>query len=79
MTALITDTLVHELLRLPSRQVWADYDAEADVLYVSFRKPQRADDTVMEDDGNLYHYAGETLVGVSILNASRKGVSLPSG
>ena len=23
-----------------SRQVWIDYDEEADVLYISFRKPQ---------------------------------------
>jgi hypothetical protein len=30
----------------------------------------------MEEDGNLYHYAGDTLVGVTILNASHKGMAL---
>jgi hypothetical protein len=27
------------MLRLPARQVWVDYDQEADVLYMSFRRP----------------------------------------
>jgi uncharacterized protein YuzE len=68
----ISRELVSQLLALPARQVWTDYDSEADVLYVSFRKPQRADDSVMEEDGNLYHYHGQELVGVTILHASRK-------
>jgi len=76
VAALITNTLICELLNLPSRQLWTDYDAEADVLYVSVRKPQQADDTIMEEDGNLYRYAGDMLVGVTILNASHKGVAL---
>jgi len=59
MAALITEGLIYELLNLPSRQAWMDYDAEADVLYISFRKPQQADDSILEDDGNIYHYAGE--------------------
>lgn len=28
------------LLKMPSKKVWIDYDEEADVLYISFRKPQ---------------------------------------
>ncbi|MEW6579746.1 MAG: DUF2283 domain-containing protein [Chloroflexota bacterium] len=73
MAALIRELLIHELLQLPSHQLWTDYDSEADVLYISFRKPQRADDTVM-GDGNLYHYAAGVLVGVTVLNASRQGM-----
>ncbi len=72
MAAPIAPTLVEELLALPTRQVWSEYDAEADVLYLSFRKPQQANDSVMEDDGNVYHYRDDTLVGVTILNASTK-------
>ena len=34
----ILDTLPH-LLRMPSKQVWFDFDEEADVLYVSFERP----------------------------------------
>ncbi|MBK8136390.1 MAG: DUF2283 domain-containing protein [Chloroflexi bacterium] len=72
MAAPIAPTLVEELLALPTRQVWSEYDAEADVLYLSFRKPQQANDLVMEADGNVYHYRDDTLVGVTILNASTK-------
>ena len=40
-------TFVPELLRLPYSQVWSDYDYDegADVLYLSFEKPQCANDT----------------------------------
>jgi uncharacterized protein YuzE len=47
-----------------------DYDAEGDVLYLSFAMPQQATDSVMGEDGNVYHYRGEQLVGVTILHAS---------
>ena len=74
---IIPRNLIDGLLDLPARQVWADYDAGADVLYVSFRKPQQADDSVIEDDGNIYHYAGQELVGITVLDASSKRVALP--
>jgi uncharacterized protein YuzE len=28
------------LLKMPSKRMWVDYDEEADVLYISFKKPQ---------------------------------------
>ncbi|NDJ76685.1 MAG: DUF2283 domain-containing protein [Chloroflexi bacterium] len=68
----ISSELVRRLLDLPGRQVWTDYDSEADVLYISFRKPQQANDSVMADDGNIYHYRDAELVGVTVLNASRQ-------
>ena len=49
-----------------------DYDAEGDVLYLSFAMPQQATDSVMGEDGNVYHYRGERLVGVTILHASKR-------
>ena len=56
------------LLNMPSRQTWTDYDEEADVLYISFRKPQHANDSIME--GNvIYHYDDKTLVGLTVLHA----------
>jgi uncharacterized protein YuzE len=68
----ISRGLVDEVLSLPARQIWTDYDAEADVLYISFRKPQQANDSIMQDDGNIYHYRDEELVGITVLNASKK-------
>jgi hypothetical protein len=29
------------LLKFPERRFWVDYDAEADVLYISFRRPNK--------------------------------------
>jgi hypothetical protein len=49
------------LLSAPSKQIWTDYDDEADVLYISFRKPQQANDSVLEGD-TIYHYHEEELV-----------------
>ena len=68
----ISRGLIDEVLSLPARQLWTDYDAEADVLYISFRKPQQANDSIMQDDGNIYHYRDEALVGITVLNASQK-------
>jgi hypothetical protein len=33
---------VPQLVRFPTKQLWIDYDEEADVLYLSFYKPQTA-------------------------------------
>ena len=59
-------------LKLRTKKLWLDYDEEADVLYVSFRRPQKATDSRMEGD-LIYHYRDEELVGVTILHASEIG------
>ncbi|MBC8461747.1 MAG: DUF2283 domain-containing protein [Deltaproteobacteria bacterium] len=57
------------LLMAPSKKIWVDYDDEADVMYISFHKPQKANDSIMEDN-IVYHYRDEELVGLAILRAS---------
>jgi uncharacterized protein YuzE len=37
------------LLKMPSNRIWIDYDENADVLYISFQKPQHADDSEMQE------------------------------
>ena len=69
-TITIDRRLISFLLQLPARQVWMDYDAEGDVLYLSFAMPQQATDSAMGEDGNIYHYRDKQLVGVTILHAS---------
>ena len=61
--------LIPHLLRLPSSQIWYDYDEEADVLYISFRKPQHADQSEMEDN-IITHYPVDIhqVAGVEIRN-----------
>lgn len=71
-TPIIDLDFVTGLLRLPFPKVWSDYDAEADVLYLSFEKPQCADDSVMDEDGNIYHYREGRLVGITLPNAGQR-------
>jgi uncharacterized protein YuzE len=59
------------LLKMPSKRVWIDYDDEADVLYISFRKPQQAKESEMESD-IIYHYRDKELVGLTILHAKSR-------
>jgi len=58
------------LVKLPIERYWVDYDREADVLYLSFQRPQKATNTEMTDDGLLLRYRNKQLVGITILNAS---------
>jgi uncharacterized protein YuzE len=50
--------------------MWIDYDEEADVLHLSFKRPQRANDSQMRDDGIIVHRRGKEIVGITILEAS---------
>jgi uncharacterized protein YuzE len=67
----LLESLPH-VLKLPSKQIWFDFDEDADVLYVSFERPQAATDSELTDDGILMRYRGEQLVGVTILNARKR-------
>jgi uncharacterized protein YuzE len=64
--------LATKIMKLPARQVWLDYDKQADVLYMSFRKPQGATETIELDDDILLRKAGKEIVGLTILNASSR-------
>lgn len=61
------------LLKFPKAKLWVDYDKEADVLYVSFERPQKATDSEMLDNGVLLRYKGDKLIGMTILEASKRG------
>lgn len=61
------------LVDFPQERFWVDYDSQADVLYISFRSPQDADDSIMTEEGILLRYRQEELVGVTVLDASERG------
>jgi len=65
--------VVPHLLKMPSKRIWIDYDEDADVLYISFQKPQHADESEM-DENIIYHYQGEDLVGITVIGAKKYGV-----
>jgi uncharacterized protein YuzE len=67
----ISDAVPH-LIRLPDRKAWIDYDEQADVLYISLKRPQKATDTkFLADKGILLRYRAKDLVGVTVLDASK--------
>lgn len=78
-TAEINQTLnqVYEIIphfiKLTPKKMWFDYDEGADVLYINFRKPQRATDSEMLENGVLLRYRDAELVGITIMEASKRG------
>lgn len=52
-------------------KLFVDYDEEADVLYVSFGKPQKADNAIQGKDGIIRRKKAGKLIGLTILQASR--------
>lgn len=67
----ITEMVSH-FIKLPETRMWMDYDKDADVLYISFKRPQRATDSEMLENGVLLRYKGDELVGITILDASKR-------
>ena len=63
---------VPNLVRLPKRRVWLDYDAEADVLYLHFAEKPSSNHSQMRDDGIVLDYHGDQLVGLTVLEASSR-------
>ena len=60
------------LAACPTTHFGVDYDQEADVLYISFERPQKATDTELTDEGLLLRYRHKQLVGVTVLDASTR-------
>src|SRR5215470_17661587 len=44
--------------QIPQGSLWSSYDAEADVLYVNFKKPSHAVDSELTDDDVILRYEG---------------------
>ncbi len=64
--------MASDILRLSTQQAWIDYDKEADVLYMSFRRPQRATNTIEMDEDVLLRKDGNEIVGITIMNVSTR-------
>lgn len=71
-----TDELKEIITALPyflkHKTVWSSYDNEADVLYLHFTKPNRADNSQMTEDEIIVRYENKEVVGMTILNASQR-------
>ena len=75
MVSITVDKYVHLIPAVrhsPKHYLWSSYDAEADVLYVNFKKPSRADDSELTDDDVIIRYEQGQVIGLTILNASHR-------
>lgn len=64
--------LVPALLDTPHRFLSSTYDAEADVLYINFKKPAAATDSELTDDDVIIRYETDEVIGLTILHASKR-------
>lgn len=71
--------LTPELLHMPSGRMWTSYDQEADVLYINFKKPSHAEDSELLENDVLVRYEQGEVVGITVLNASRRTAGGESG
>jgi len=63
--------LAPTLLATPHRYLLSSYDAEADVLYINFKKPSVATDSELTDDV-IIRYEGDEIIGLTILHVSKR-------
>jgi uncharacterized protein YuzE len=64
--------LIPAVKHSPKRYLWSSYDAEADVLYVNFKKPSHADDSELTDDDVIIRYEQGEVIGLTIMNATKR-------
>ena len=65
-------SLIPAVKHSPKQYLWSSYDAEADVLYVNFKKPSHDDDSELTDDDVIIRYEQGQVVGLTILHASQR-------
>lgn len=64
--------LAPAMLAAPNNHLWSSYDAEADVLYINFKKPSVATDSELTGDDVIIRYEGEEIIGLTILHVSQR-------
>lgn len=64
--------MVGTVKNTPHQYLWSSYDAEADMLYINFKKPSRATDSELTEDDIIVRYENEEVVGLTVLRASKR-------
>jgi uncharacterized protein YuzE len=64
--------LLPRVKQAPEGSVWLSYDQEADTLYVNYKKPSFATDSELTEDDVIVRYAGDEVVGFTVLHASHR-------
>jgi len=63
---------IDNLIKFPKTRMWLDHDVEADVLYIHFEENPGSNHSEMRDDGIILDYKDDSLVGLTILEASKR-------
>jgi uncharacterized protein YuzE len=56
----------------PQKYLWSSYDSEADVLYISFKKPSHATDSELTENDIIVRYENDEVIGITVLHASQR-------
>ncbi len=64
--------LIPKILELSHKRVWIDYDEEADVLYINFKKPSHVDDSELTDEDIIIRFEKGEIIGLTVLHASKR-------
>ncbi|MSP79041.1 MAG: DUF2283 domain-containing protein [Dehalococcoidia bacterium] len=64
--------LIPAVRQSPGGYLWSSYDAEADVLYVNFKKPSHTTNSELTDDDIIIRYEGDEVIGLTVLHASQR-------
>jgi len=67
----IFEALPH-IKKVGAKHLWFDFDEEADVLYISLERPQKATDTDTLENGIFLRLRGKEVVGITITNISQR-------
>jgi uncharacterized protein YuzE len=62
--------LVPAVRATPLGYLWTSYDADADTLYVNFKKPSHATDSELTEDDIIIRYEDGQVIGLTVLHAS---------
>lgn len=65
------EKIIPYIIKFPSAQTWVDYDREADVIYISFAKPEPATDSELLDNDIIVRKRNDKIIGLTILHASQ--------
>ena len=64
--------LISDVMDISKKNIWIDYDKEADVIYINFKKPSDPDDSELTDDDIIVRYEKGEVVGLTVLHASKR-------
>jgi uncharacterized protein YuzE len=63
---------IPHIKRVGAKHLWFDFDEKADVLYISFERPQRATDTDILENGIFLRLRDKKVVGITITDISKR-------